>query len=125
MRQLIINNEIADIDSETAIGVDLQAYDMSSPGARRVTTSNTFTIPKTAKNMRIVGFAGDPQSISNIVYDSLSCDYWIYNKRLIRNGTARVTEVSDRISILAYEKSDIWTSLQEYSWPDFQKDFLT
>jgi hypothetical protein len=123
-RLLILNGERIDIDSTTAIGIDFQAYNMSEPGAQRVASSNNFTIPKTANNMRIVGFAGDPQSISTIVYNSLSCEYWIDNKRLIRNGTARVTEVGDRISILAYEKSDIWTNLQDFYWPDFQQEFL-
>jgi len=124
MRLLKFNNELVDIDDKTAIGIDYQAYDISEPGSRKVPASNKFTIPRTANNMRLIGFAGNPQSISQIVYFPIACQYFNYNKCLIRNGTARVTEVADRISVFIYEKSTVWTELQDYTWSEFQSDFI-
>ncbi len=124
MRLLKFNDENVDIDEDTAIGVDFQAYDVSEPGSRKVAASNEFTIPKTIRNLRILGFPGDPQSLSTIVYSRVKCEYWNQNVKLIHNGTARVIEVIDRISILAYEKSDLWGDLEDYDWPTFQKEFI-
>lgn len=124
MRLLRFNNENIDIDDTTAIGLTLQAYDIANPGERKVATSNEFTIPKTANNMRIVGFAGNPQRTSRAVYSSMRCDYWNQNKRIINKGTARVTKVEDRISVIAFEKDNVWTQLQNYMWYDFEADFI-
>ena len=55
MRLLYINNQLADIDEETAIGIDFQAYDLKDPAKRKLNTSNSFTIPKTANNLNILG----------------------------------------------------------------------
>jgi len=125
MRLLKFNNEIVDIDEKTAIGIDLQAYDVAEPGSRKVAASNKFTIPLTANNLRIIGFAGNPQSISTTVYSSLVCNYWNQNKQLIRSGTARITEVGERISVFAFEKSAVWTLMQDFTWGDFQEEFIT
>lgn len=125
MRLLKFNGEQVDIDEKTAIGIDFQAYDVSEPGSRKVASSNKFTVPLTARNLRLTGFPGDPQSISKTVYSRIKCEYWNQNKKLIQNGIARITEVSDRISVLAYEKSDVWTKMEDYYWPGFQSEFIT
>lgn len=125
MRLLKFNGENVDIDEKTAIGIDFQAYDISEPGSRKVASSNKFTIPHTARNMRLIGFAGDPQSTSKTVYAPIACKYYNQNKCLIHNGTARVMEVSDRISIFVYEKSVLWTQMQDLPWSDFQDELIT
>lgn len=124
MRLLRFNNENVDIDESTAIGLKLQAYSIEQPGERKVATSNEFTIPKTANNMRLVGFAGNPQRTDNTIYSTFRCDYWNQNKQLIRSGLARVTSVGDRISVVAYEKDNVWVQMQSYMWYDFERDYL-
>lgn len=124
MRLLKFNGSIVDIDEKTAIGIDYSAYDVAEPGSRKVAASNKFTIPRTSNNMLLIGFAGDPQSASLTVYNNITCQYYNQNKCLIRNGTARVTEVADRISVFVYEKSTVWTELQDYTWTQFQEDFV-
>jgi len=125
MRLLKFNGELVDIDDQTAIGIDLQGYDITQPGSRKIASSNKFTIPRTANNMRLIGFAGDPQSNSTKVYNAIACKYYNQNKGLIKNGTARVVEVGDRISVFAYDKPVVWSQMQGVSWPDFQNDFIT
>ena len=93
MRLLRINGEIADIDEETAIGIDLQAYDFKDPGRLKVHVSNTFSLPATAKNMRILGSPGSPSRVDNTIYNRISVDYQVKNKVYINNGSARVESI--------------------------------
>lgn len=93
MRLLRINGEIADIDEDTAIGIDLQAYDFKDPGKLKVNVSNTFSLPATAKNMRILGSPGNPSRVDNTIYSRISVDYQVKNKMYITGGTARVESI--------------------------------
>src|SRR5690554_1441695 len=93
MRLLRINGEIADIDEDTAIGIDLQAYDFKDPGKLKVNVSNTFSLPATAKNMRILGSPGSPSRVDNTIYSRISVDYQVKNKVYISNGSARVESI--------------------------------
>lgn len=111
MRILEINGTKVDIDEKTAIGIDFSGYDISKPGERKVASSNNFSIPKTAKNMAVFGWPGNPQSLSTIPYDSLSCNYWINNIKLINDGRAILSNVKDRIYLDITEKSNIWDTL--------------
>lgn len=124
MRLLKFNNEEVEIDEVTAIGIDYQGYDVQDPGKMKVAVSNTFTIPKTAHNMQLCGFPGNPQSTSTTIYDLITVNYYNDNKVLIRNGNARITEVSDRISVFVYEKDSFWALMADYLWPDFLEDFI-
>jgi hypothetical protein len=93
MRLLRINGEIADIDEDTAIGIDLQAYDFKDPGKLKVNVSNTFSLPATAKNMRILGSPGNPSRVDSTIYSRISVDYQVKNKMYITGGAARVESI--------------------------------
>lgn len=125
MRLLKFNNVQIDIDEQTAIGIDFQGYDVKDPGKRKIAVSNSFTIPKTSHNLKQIGHAGNPQSISNIAYNPIVVQYYNDNKQLIRNGSARITEVSNRISLLVYEKASFWDLMADFLWPNVQQELLT
>ena len=102
MRLLRINGEIADIDEDTAIGIDLQAYDFKDPGKLKVNVSNTFSLPATAKTMRILGSPGSPSRVDNTIYSRISVDYQVKNKMYITGGAARVESIKKgRINMFA------------------------
>jgi hypothetical protein len=125
MRLLRFNGENVDIDEKTAIGIDFQGYNVKDPGKRKVSVSNTFTIPATSNNMRLIGYAGNPQSLSTTVYNLITVNYYNENKTLIRNGRARITEVGERISVFVFEKDNFWELMADFLWPDFLTEFLT
>jgi hypothetical protein len=125
MRIFKINDQLVDLDEKTAIGITFQAYDMKDPGKRKVNISNTFTIPATANNMAIIGFAGNVHSNDTTIYDVMYCDYYIDNEHIIKNSKVRIQEVSDRISLFVFQKDDIWEALKLYKWADFVPEFLT
>jgi hypothetical protein len=124
MRLLKFNGQNVDIDDKTAIGIDFQAFDVKDPGRRRVSISNNFTIPKTSNNLALIGFADDPQSLSDDIYDLIAVDFYHDNKRLIKQGNARITDISDRINVFVYEKQDFWALMADFSWSDFQDELI-
>jgi hypothetical protein len=119
VRILKINNELVDIDERTAIGITFQSYDVKSPGKRFVNVSNTFSIPATNKNLTIFGNPQDGQTLSTIVYQKATCDYWVDNEQFLKSATVRVEEVQERISLFIYEKADIWDTLKKVEWATF------
>lgn len=124
MRIVKINDEIIDIDDQTAIGIDLQAYDIKEPGKRKVSISNNFSIPLTSNNLKIIGFAGNPHSISIMVYDDMYIDYWINDEHLLKSAKVKVTEVSERISLYVFQKEDAWELMKQLTYPDFVAEFM-
>lgn len=117
MQILKFNNEFIDIDKDTAIGLDIQSYDIKEPAERKVTTSNSFSIPKTANNLRVLGFPGNPQSTSALIYEFFKCEYWIDNIKII-NGKAKIEEVAERIYISMYDRASIWDLLADIPFRD-------
>ena len=124
MRLLKFNNIQIDIDEQTAIGIDFQGYDIKDPGKRKIAISNAFTIPKTSHNLKQIGHVGNPQSLSNIAYNPIIVQYYNDNKQLIRNGSARITEVSERINLMVYEKASFWDLMSDFLWQDVQQELL-
>ena len=122
---LKIDNQIVDIDDKSAIGIDFQAYSVKEPASRFVPVSNNISLPKTARNLKILGFAGDPQSAYSTVYDQLLCDYTVSNHTIINKGIANISSVSkNRIKMFASGREGIWQRLKNDSWIQFQADFI-
>ena len=113
-----------DLDDKTAIGINLQTYDIKEPGKRKINVSNSFTVPATANNMKIFGYAGNSQFTSTAVYSNATCDYWIDNIHLIKNSRIRFEEYEERISLFIFEKANIWDELKLLNWQDFTFEFL-
>lgn len=123
MQLLYFNGEMVDIDEKTAIGININAYDVKKPSRPLRNVSNKFSIPKTARNHRIIGFFGNTHSTSTIVYDSIECQYWVDNYRLV-NGKCYVTEVNERIHVYIYDVVDIWEQLKLIPMFEFQASYL-
>jgi hypothetical protein len=123
MRLLKFNGQKVDIDEQTAIGIDVQAFDIRTPSATKINVSNNFTIPKTVNNLKLVGFAGQAYEMNNAVYEPIYVNYWIDNEHLIKDGKLKV-EVSNRIECFIYSKSDIWDDLKKYAYADFVADLI-
>lgn len=124
MRILRINNETVDIDDNTSIGINIQSFSVAEPEQRFISNSNSFSIPLTAKNYKIFGFAGNPQATDTGIYDLKYCDYFIDSIKLIDSGQIYVTEISDRINLSICANKTIFDDLKEYKWNDFVNEFL-
>jgi len=125
MRLLRIDGINVDIDEQTAIGIDLQSYDVKNVGKPFINVSNTFSIPATSNNLTIFDNPQDPHSISMKVYQTSICDYWIDNEKIIDQAKVRVEDIQDRIILFIYEKKDFWEDIKKDLWPDFVDGLLT
>ena len=123
MRILYINGKLIDLDSQTAIGIDLQQYDIKQPALNKVKISNSFSIPITNNNLSAIGWIGRQQNISNSIYGVRYCNYYVNNLQFIKNGRIRVTSVGDRIELYMFEKPDIWDTLKTVKWKDFKVSY--
>lgn len=124
MIELRLNNQIADIDDKTIIGFELQTYDITEPGKPKIVISNNFTIPLTANNRKIVGFAGNSQVDTDAVYLKIDVKYIIGNDILIENARARVENISERIELFIYQKEEFWDTLKKTKITDILSDML-
>ncbi len=114
-----------DIDEKTAIGIDIQAIDFKEPGKRKVSFSNSFSIPYTSNNARAFGYPHDISSAEGEIYFPISIDYWLNGELIIEAATVRVDEVDgERIKLRIFEKNSVWESIKDLTWPEFVTDFL-
>lgn len=117
MRLLKLNNSIVDIDSQTAIGIDIGTYDFTDPANRKLNVSNSFSIPRTKHNCSIIGFADSVQSISTLVYDKIAVEYSINGLIYIDKGKANVTKITkERIELSVVANSDFWDNLKNLTF---------
>lgn len=123
-RLLRFNKYDVDIDDDTAIGINLQCYDVKEPGKRLANITESFTLPLTANNKRLFGFADNPQSKDKTIYSALNAEYWNGAAKLIDNGKVRIDEISDRASIYLVDKNSIWDDLKLITWPQFAKEYV-
>jgi hypothetical protein len=125
-RILKINNQIVDIDEQTALGIDLQTYDITEPAQPKVSVSNSFTLPITNNNRYIFGFADSPYNISDYtMYEEMTFDYWVDNEQLVKSARARVIGIKERITLFIFEKQNIWDRLKKTNLRELVNDFLT
>lgn len=124
MRILRINSQDVDVDEKTAIGITFKSYDFKEPGKRKVSLSNSFSIPLTATNKAIIGFANDVQSLDMSIYSAMTCDYYVDNYPMIEGGSVRIDEITqDRIKMYVVNKDSFWDELKAYGWEEFIKDY--
>lgn len=124
MRILTINNNRVDIDDQTALGMSFASWDITDPAAKRVSSTNTFTVPATDNNLNIIGYPASAGQFSKKVYEELRASYWTNGQQLMKNYVCRVTEISDRISILAYNKPALFTEAADVTLEVFFEGFM-
>jgi hypothetical protein len=119
MRVLKLNNTIVDIDTETAIGIDIGTFDFKEPENRKLNVSNSFSIPRTKKNIALLGFSDTLQSLSNVCYEKISVEYSINGILYIKNGKANITKITgERIELSAASEVDFWDNLKNVTFVD-------
>lgn len=124
MRILEINGIKINIDDNTAIGIDLQAYDIKQPAKSKVKISNSFSIPKTLNNLKAIGYVGGSQNISNSIYGIHVCNYWVDNVQFIKDAKVRIENIDSRINLFVFEKPSIWDILKSVTWLEFIQGYF-
>lgn len=123
--QLLLNNIEVEIDEQTIIGFEIQAYDITEPGRPKITISNNFTIPLTSKNLAVIGFGHNSQVDSDVIYNQILVKYIIDNEVFLDGARARLEKVSDRIELFIYQKNSVWDTFKKTKIPSILPDLLT
>jgi hypothetical protein len=102
----IPNPYTVDIDDNTVIGIDFQAYDFKKPSQRLVNHTNTFSIPATNKNLAFFGF---PDNVNRYlegslpdrsIYNIIEATYQLNNEFIFYKAIIRIDSIeNNRISI--------------------------
>ena len=113
MRRLVVDGHDLDIDSKTAIGIDIQCTDLKEPGERKLKTSNSFTVPVTMQNKITLGIVGGVQSSMDRIYSPFSFSYYQGNDRLVSGAKLKIDSISDRITMSFTESTSFFDKIKE------------
>lgn len=126
--QLYINGKIADLDDDTAIGMQYNGFQFSDAGNIHLTYSNTFTLPITKVNRSIFGIVDDMGVNSAVVsskfYDNLPFSMYIDGAKVI-SGKIYVSEITDRISVYIINMKDFTEMMGKYTMFDVTQIIVT
>jgi hypothetical protein len=90
---LYINNEKVDLEPSQVIAQTKQVNDLNSIDSRDASYTNTFKLPKTANNVRIMQYMTLPGNVSMVPYKRNNCTlYSSTGECFIYNGWAIVTD---------------------------------
>ena len=123
-RRVYINEELADIDDQTAIGIDISPFDPINLNTRKMRASNKFSIPRTFKNRSLLGYIGEIQSLDNIAYAEIKFEYYVFNTLLLGGKLIVDRWDNDRYYLIGYQKADVFQWMQEIPYLDFIDSFL-
>lgn len=93
--EIFVNNERLDLYDDADIKFTFQVNDIADVKDRQANYTNSFSIPKTANNVRIFGGLGIHSDTSDIPYQKPNCRMKIQGFDLITNGWLNVSETSD------------------------------
>ncbi|MHA3787461.1 hypothetical protein ACX0HA_04560 [Flavobacterium hauense] len=101
---LYINKQLVDLDSNQAIAQTKQVNDLNSLENRQTNYTNKFKLPKTANNLRIMGFLTLAGNNSDIPYQKNECSLYSDNGEcFVYNGWAVITDGGDSFDAVIYD----------------------
>lgn len=101
MRELWLNDQLCELDEKTKIALSKQVNTLNELQDRQSDFTNTFKLPSSGNNLRIVGFANRVSSDSINPYSKIPARY-IENGSELVNGTAIVEGYDGTINVTLY-----------------------
>jgi len=101
---LYINGNIVDLDDKAVIAQTKQVNDINTLQDRQASYTNKFKAPKTAKNIKTMGFASLTGNLSNIPYQKNEC--YLYSDTgecFIYKGWAIIKDAGNSYDIALYD----------------------
>lgn len=97
---LYINGNLIDLDKDTVIAQTKQVNDLNSIDNRNSNYTNTFKVPKTANNIKAMGFMTVTGNTSNVPYQRNTCSvYSDSGECFVYNGWAVITDGGNNYQI--------------------------
>jgi hypothetical protein len=99
MNELYINGQLCDLSNFTRIGLTKQANNIGELQDRQGNFTNTFKLPLTQNNIKIIGVSNDVQSNSSIPYETLNVTYIQDGIATVVNGRGVIERITNTIDI--------------------------
>ncbi|TWP23129.1 hypothetical protein ETU10_08515 [Apibacter muscae] len=103
MKILRINNQLVDLHEDTDIKIKYQVSDIGAIQENKCTYSDSFSVPKTANNLKIFDGLSLIGDISRRPYKKNTCTYQVDGATLISNGWAVIENSDEEFNIHIYE----------------------
>lgn len=100
--EIFYNNQSLDLYADKGLKYNLQANDIAEIKDRQTSYTNSYDIPKTARNQRILGGLGMASDTSPAPYTKPLCQVKIDGFDLIVKGWLNVKETDDNYKIYIY-----------------------
>lgn len=113
-----------DLDEQSAIGIDVNIFDPIHPDVTRVNNSNEFTIPKTRNNVQIFDGIFDSSHINSSNDYNYECEYFVGNHILVTGKVYLTGATDERISLFIYDKYNVINKLKNYTFGDFEREYI-
>lgn len=113
-----------DLDEQSAIGIDVNIFDPIHPDVTRVNNSNEFTIPKTRNNVQIFDGIFDSSHINSSNDYNYECEYFVGNHILVTGKVYLTGATNERISLFIYDKYNVINKLKNYTFGDFEREYV-
>src|SRR5690554_5830362 len=103
MVEIVTDNGVLELDELTRIKFTHQISDIFNIAQVKATHTNSFSLPKTANNVRILNGLGLVGSISNVPYEKVSATIKYKGFDVIKNGWLAIKETTDRYVVNVIE----------------------
>lgn len=101
---LYINGTQADLSPGQVIAQTRQVNDLNSLGNRQAGYTNKFSLPKTARNIKLLDYLTLPGNSSNVPYQKNVCSlYGESGECFVYNGWAVITDGGDSYDCVVYD----------------------
>ena len=123
---LYINGQLADLDSSQTIAQTKQVNDLNSLDNRQTSYTNKFKLPKTANNIRIMGYLTLAGNNSDIPYQKNECSLYSDNGEcFVYNGWAVISDSGDSYDAVIYDGIiDLYKAIENKTLSDLNLDEL-
>ena len=99
MIEIIINDEWVDLSPDTVVALTRQANDVGDIQNRQSDFTNTFSLPKTQKNLRIFDYINNIHSENGFPYTQPTCKILVEGIEIVSSGIVNVDNVGETIDI--------------------------
>lgn len=90
--RILINGEYLDLYPNEKVNLNLQVNKLSDVSSRNSSFSNSFKIPRTAKNERLLEHAGTIGNRTTVPYNIVRCAYQRDTTTIVNNGFIKLTD---------------------------------
>lgn len=117
MRRLEINGQFADMPMEP-IGYTWQYFDMLDPAKRFNPYTTTIKLPKTPRNVSLIGYGHAVGASLSVARDIPDVNYYFGPLRVITGGYLKVTSIDSTINVTLISKTTLQDSLEAMDMAD-------